>query len=147
MTLLNPMLELAHPLFPQPVSKLSLPFTHAKPHWFSIERSIVGEVTSRILSCPSVSVRTPVEEETVKKGDEERAVGLVKKVSCVEVPLPVIVPPPEGVAHTPSPRQNVVASASVPAFKRETGRFPITSPEPRSNAPPITLPLVSVRSG
>ena len=39
------------------------------------------------------------------------------------VPLP---PPPGGVAHVPSPRQNVVEEALAPEFKLVTGRFPVT---------------------
>jgi hypothetical protein len=39
----------------------------------------------------------------------------------------VTVPAPAGVAHVPSPRQNVEDEADVPLFKFVTGRFPVTS--------------------
>jgi hypothetical protein len=54
-------------------------------------------------------------------------------------------PPPAGVAHEPSPRQNVVAEAEVPEFKLVTGRLPVTcvaklTPD---NVPPnVKLPVV-----
>ena len=35
-------------------------------------------------------------------------------------------PPPAGVAHVPSPRQNVVPDAPVPELRFVTGRFPVT---------------------
>jgi hypothetical protein len=34
---------------------------------------------------------------------------------------------PAGVAHVPSPRQNVELEAEVPEFRFPTGRFPVTS--------------------
>ena len=37
-----------------------------------------------------------------------------------------VAPPPAGVAHVASPRQNVVLLALVPLFKFATGRFPVT---------------------
>lgn len=37
---------------------------------------------------------------------------------------------PLGVAHVPSPRQNVVPDAAVPLFRLVTGRFPVTPPFP-----------------
>lgn len=43
------------------------------------------------------------------------------------LPEVVTVPLPEGVAHVPSPRQNVVPLAEVPEFKLPTGKFPETS--------------------
>jgi len=39
-------------------------------------------------------------------------------------------PAPEGVAHTPSPRQNVVELAAVPEFRFVVGKFPVTPPAP-----------------
>jgi hypothetical protein len=36
-------------------------------------------------------------------------------------------PPPAGVAHVPSPRQNVDELAPVPLFKFAAGKFPATS--------------------
>ena len=47
---------------------------------------------------------------------------------CVEAKS--ISPPPPGVAHIPSPLQNVVAEAPVPLPKLPTGRLPVT-PVPR----------------
>ena len=52
-------------------------------------------------------------------------VNIVGAVSPTEVTVPV--PPDAGVAHVPSPRQNVVPLALVPLFKLATGRFPVTS--------------------
>ena len=52
------------------------------------------------------------------------ALGIKPVVSEVEVVLPP--PPPAGVAHVPSPRQNVVEDALVPEFRFVTGRFPVT---------------------
>ena len=39
-------------------------------------------------------------------------------------------PPPEGVAHVPSPRQNVLDDADVPELRLPTGKFPVTPPAP-----------------
>ena len=45
----------------------------------------------------------------------------------VSATLVTVPPVPDGVAHVPSPRQNVVALAVVPLFKLVTGKFPVTS--------------------
>jgi hypothetical protein len=52
------------------------------------------------------------------------------------VPLapPGVPPPPDGVAHVPSPLQYVVALAAVPLFRFATGRFPVTC-VPRFTSP------------
>ena len=43
---------------------------------------------------------------------------------------------PDGVAHVPSPRQNVVLDALVPLFRFVTGRLPVT---PVVNGSPVAL--------
>ena len=48
-------------------------------------------------------------------------------------------PAPAGVAHVPSPRQNVVEEAPLPEFKFPTGRFPLTSVV-RATAPKLGRP-------
>src|SRR6185312_7626242 len=58
-----------------------------------------------------------------------------------ELPGPLTLPEPEGVAHAPSPRQNVVDDAPVPLFKWETDRFPVT-PVARGN--PVALVNVTL---
>ena len=50
--------------------------------------------------------------------------------------IPVSELPLEGVAHVPSPRQNVDEDALVPPFKLATGRFPVT---PVDNGKPVQL--------
>jgi hypothetical protein len=44
----------------------------------------------------------------------------------------IVLPPPEGVAHVPSPRQKVDEDALVPEFRLVTGRFPVTPPLPEA---------------
>ena len=41
--------------------------------------------------------------------------------------VPPLPPPPAGVAHVPSPRQNVDDVAPVPESKFVTGKLPVTS--------------------
>jgi hypothetical protein len=53
-------------------------------------------------------------------------VMVVVKPVQVHVNVPVVVEP-EGVAHVPSPRQNVEDDALVPLFRLATGRLPDTS--------------------
>ncbi len=58
-----------------------------------------------------------------------------------------MLPEKVGVAHEPSPRQKVVASAPVPPAKLVTGRFPVTI-EDRSIAASVqftTVPVASTR--
>lgn len=51
-------------------------------------------------------------------------VGVAEKVVVtLDAALPVPPPPPDGVAHVPSPRQNVELLAEVPLFRLLTGRF------------------------
>ena len=47
----------------------------------------------------------------------------------VSVPAAVTFPLPAGVAHVPSPLQNVLDDADVPEFRFVTGKFPVTSAE------------------
>src|SRR2546425_7347148 len=51
------------------------------------------------------------------------AVGLIRADQA-------LLPPLAGVAHVPSPRQNVVADAPVPLPRLVTPRFPVTPPLP-----------------
>ena len=52
----------------------------------------------------------------------------------VSVPAAVTFPLPAGVAHVPSPRQNVLDEAEVPLLRLPTGRLPDTSVD-RTMAP------------
>jgi len=65
----------------------------------------------------------------------------------VNVPAAVTLPEPAGVAHVPSPLQNVLEDADVPEFRLATGKFPVTSAE-RLTAPkdgtPAALPCRTV---
>lgn len=59
------------------------------------------------------------------------------KLYCTCVVKPPGLPPmPVGVAHEPSPRQNVVDDADVPLFRLVTGKLPVT---PVLNGRPVTL--------
>jgi len=51
----------------------------------------------------------------------------------------VTLPDPAGVAHVPSPLQNVLEDADVPEFRFATGKFPVTSAE-RLTAPKLGTP-------
>ena len=53
---------------------------------------------------------------------------VVPPVTSVE-PTVRLIAAPAGVAHTPSPRQKVVAPAEDPEFKWEVARFPVTPVE------------------
>ena len=57
----------------------------------------------------------------------------------VSVPAAVTFPLPAGVAHVPSPRQNVVLEAEVPELRLVTGRLPLTS-EDNETAPKVGRP-------
>lgn len=63
------------------------------------------------------------------------------------VPAVMVDEPPDGVAHVPSPRQNVLDDADVPPLRLPTGKLPVTSLPRRTvrvfDAPAIVL-LVSV---
>ena len=54
--------------------------------------------------------------------------GVVPPVDVMRlfVPLTEVTPVPAGIAHVPSPRQNVVAPADVPEFKWVTAKLPDT---------------------
>jgi hypothetical protein len=58
------------------------------------------------------------------------AVADVHCAICPFVGVPELetLPPPAGVTHVPSPRQNVVADADVPLLRLVTGRLPVTPP-------------------
>jgi len=65
----------------------------------------------------------------------------VAKVWVVPVrPLSDVIPVAGGLAHVPSPLQNVELLALVPLFRLVTGRFPVTSADkltaPKLGAPP-----------
>ena len=51
-----------------------------------------------------------------------------------------VAPPPDTVAHTPSPRQNVLELADVPALRLATGKLPVT---PVDNGKPVALVSVA----
>jgi hypothetical protein len=53
----------------------------------------------------------------------------VAKVLVTDVPGPTTYPSVVGAAHTPSPRQKVVAVAAAPEFRFVTGRLPTTPPD------------------
>jgi hypothetical protein len=55
------------------------------------------------------------------------------------VAMEVTVPPPEGVAHVPSPRQNVLDVAEVPELRCETPSLPVTSELARLTALDVTV--------
>ena len=65
---------------------------------------------------------------------------MLKMLGTVAATL-VTVPEPTGVAHAPSPRQNVDAEAEVPPFKFVTGKLPVT-PVDRGN--PVALVNVAL---
>jgi hypothetical protein len=71
--------------------------------------------------------------------------GVVPPVEVIllVVPETLVTPVPAGVAHVPSPRQNVVAEALVPLFKCVTARFPDTK-DAKSIAVPFQTPVVIV---
>jgi hypothetical protein len=75
----------------------------------------------------SAGVEVAVATEVVKSG--ERFPELKE----------VTVPAPEGVAHVPSPLQNVVEEAPVPPLRFVTGRLPVTSPLARFTALDVTV--------
>lgn len=63
------------------------------------------------------------------------SLSVVVPVACGRLPLTMLevvdtLPPTTGIAHVPSPRQNVEAEAPVPLFKLPTARLPVT-PEDR----------------
>jgi hypothetical protein len=65
----------------------------------------------------------------------------------VNVPAAVTFPLPAGVAHVPSPLQNVLDDADVPEFRFVTGKFPVTSAERLTAAKdgtPAALPCSTV---
>jgi hypothetical protein len=59
---------------------------------------------------------------------------------------PTTSPVPVGVAHVPSPRQNVEPDALVPLFKLATGRLPVTPVERGSPVQLVRVPLEGVPS-
>lgn len=58
-------------------------------------------------------------------------------------PTTVTVPEPPGVAHVPSPRQNVEEEAEVPLLRLVTGRLPVT-PEARLTWAHVRSPLAAI---
>ena len=52
--------------------------------------------------------------------------------------------PPLGVAHVPSPRQNVVELALVPLLRFATGRFPVTPVESGNPVQLVRVPELGV---
>lgn len=80
------------------------------------------------------------------------------RTTTSEVPLPrtirlavrvadvVTLPDPDGVAHVPSPRQNVEDDADVPEFRFVTGRFPVTPVLKGSPVRFVATPLAGVPS-
>src|SRR5271157_2908150 len=55
----------------------------------------------------------------------------IGRAPVVIVPVVETVPPPPlGVAHVPSPRQNVEDAADVPELRLVTGKLPVTPPAP-----------------
>lgn len=69
-------------------------------------------------------------------------VALVHCAICPLTGVPVLetLPPPDGVAHVPSPRQNVDPLAAVPLSKFVTGKLPVT---PVVNGRPVALVSVA----
>ena len=57
------------------------------------------------------------------------------------LPLTETLPPPEGVAHVPSPRQKVDDDAEVPLARLVTGRLPVT---PVDKGKPVALVRVTL---
>ena len=71
----------------------------------------------------------PVEPVTAPAPFAKPMVGVVVPVTVIgNAALTAVTPPPvpAGVAHTPSPRQKVVADALVPLLRLPTGRLPVT---------------------
>ena len=58
-------------------------------------------------------------------------------------PVVLILPPPAGVAHVPSPLQNVEEDAEVPLLRLPTGRLPVT---PVESGSPVAFVSVTVGS-
>jgi hypothetical protein len=79
--------------------------------------------------------------ETVIAGVEVAVATVPAKPLAETTETLVTVPEPAGVAHAPSPRQNVDAEAEVPPFKFVTGRLPVT-PVDRGN--PVALVNVAL---
>lgn len=73
-------------------------------------------------------------------------------VPLVIVVVPIVIPLlPAGVAHVPSPRQNVEDDALVPEFRLLTDRLPVTpvdngSPVHEVNVPEVGVPRIGVTS-
>ena len=61
-------------------------------------------------------------------------------------PLVLTLPPPEGVAHAPSPRQKVELDAEVPELRFVTGRLPVTPVVKGSPVQFVSVPDVGVPS-
>jgi hypothetical protein len=80
------------------------------------------------LQVPVVTVPSVVIEDCPTYDAEISITGVVPPVLVIRLVVPdtLVTPLPAGVAHVPSPRQNVVALADVPVFKFDTGRFPVT---------------------
>jgi len=78
--------------------------------------------------------------------------GVVVAVATEMMPpvkLTLVTVPPAGVAHEPSPRQNVLAEADVPELRLVTGRFPVTpvvsgNPVALVNTPDAGVPSAGV---
>jgi hypothetical protein len=81
-----------------------------------------------VLPVPPLEVGSAVPENvTAKVPDVVIDEGDTAKNAGTVIPTEVTVPVPDaGVAHVPSPRQNVVADAPVPLFKFDTGKLPDT---------------------
>lgn len=87
----------------------------------------------------------PVTEVVRVIAGVEVAVATVPaKPFAVTTETEVTVPAPAGVAHVPSPRQNVDEEALVPPLRFATGRLPVTPVERGSPVQLVSVPLVGV---
>ena len=90
------------------------------PPWLSI---IVEPLHTPVEIVPRVVI-----EDCPTYEAEMSITGVVPPVDVIRfvVPLTEVTPVPAGVAHEPSPLQNVVDEAEVPELRFVTGKFPVT---------------------